>query len=212
MTISQPAPQTHSFTVTDLEVFPEDGNRYEVIEGELYVTHAPDLRHQAALDHLTTALATWQAAAAGRGFAVSGAGVVFAFDTGVIPDLLWVSEERLAAIVIDPATGQPGGRFYQAPDLLVEIVSPGVDNERRDREVKLKLYARRGAREYWIVDYQRQAVEVYRRTPTATLELVATLGAADRLISPLLPAFALPVERIFGLPPGLATVLTSPRA
>jgi Uma2 family endonuclease len=198
---------TYGFTVADLEVFPEDGNRYEVIDGELYVTHAPDLRHQAALDQLTTALTTWQAAGAGRGFSVSGAGVVFAFDTGVIPDLLWVSEDRLATITIDPATGQPGGRFYQAPDLLVEIVSPGAENERRDREVKPKLYARRGAREYWIVDYRRRTVEVYRRTAAAPLELAATLGEGDVLTSPLLPDFRLPVARVFELPLGLAALL-----
>jgi Uma2 family endonuclease len=207
MAMAQP-PQTYHFTVTDLEVFPEDGNRYEVIDGELYVTHAPNLRHQFAVDQIGHEFAHWRDAAPGRGLAVSGPGVVFAFDTGVIPDLVWAGTDRLASIVIDPATGRPAGRFFQAPDLLVEIVSPGADNERRDREVKLKLYARRGAREYWIVDYLRRTVEIHRRTEAATLELAATLGEGDTLTSPLLPDFALPVARIFALPPELAALLT----
>jgi Uma2 family endonuclease len=206
MAMAQPQ-QTYQFTVTDLEVFPEDGNRYEVIDGELYVTHAPNLSHQFALDQIIHGFTAWRDAGPERGLAISGPGVVFAFDTGVIPDLVWVGEDRLASIVIDPATGRPAGRFFQAPDLLVEIVSPGADNERRDREVKLKLYARRGAREYWIVDYLRRTVEVHRRTQSATLELTATLGEGDALTSPLLPDFALPVARIFALPPGLAALL-----
>lgn len=206
MAIMQPQ-QTYSFTVTDLELFPEDGNRYEVIDGELYVSSAPDLRHQFALDRLVVGLSAWCDATSGRGTLVSGPGIVFAFDTGVIPDLVWVREGRLATIVVDPATGRPAGRFFQAPDLLVEIVSPGSDSERRDRDIKLKLYARRGAREYWIVDYRRRTVEVHRRTPAAALALAATLGEADELTSPLLPDFTLPVARIFALPPGLASLL-----
>jgi Uma2 family endonuclease len=201
--------QTFHFTVDDLDAFPDDGLRREVIDGELYVTHAPDLRHQNALDEIVTTLRTWRRAVrAGRGLESSGPGVVFSFDNGVIPDLVWVSEERLSTIVINPATGKPSGRFYQAPDLLVEIVSPGVEQARRDREIKLKLYARRGAREYWIVDYLRRTVEVHRRTATATLELAATLSAPDTLTSPLLPDFELPVARLFDLPPDLAALLT----
>jgi Uma2 family endonuclease len=202
------SPRTYHFTVVDLEVFPQDGNRYEVIDGELYVTHAPDLRHQFVLDKLAIAFDSWRSAAPGRGASVSGPGVVFAFDTGVIPDFVWVSEDRLATSVIDPTTGQPAGRFYQAPDVLVEIVSPGKENERRDREVKLKLYARRGAREYWIVDYQRRQVEVHRRTADAAMELVATLSVGNLLTSPLLPDFGLPVARLFELPAALAKLLT----
>jgi Uma2 family endonuclease len=199
--------QTFHFTVDDLDAFPDDGLRREVIDGELYVTHAPDLRHQFALDRLNGAFDAWGATGDRRGLAASGPGVVFSFDTGVIPDLVWVSKERLLTIVINPATGKPSGRFYQAPDLLVEIISPGADQARRDREIKLKLYARRGAREYWIVDYLRRTVEVHRRTAAATLELAATLSAPDTLTSPLLPDFELPVARLFDLPPDLAALL-----
>ena len=70
-------------------------------------------------------------------------------------------------------------------------------NERRDREVKLKLYSRRGVLEYWIVDWQQRKVEVYRRQEQA-LHLVATLYATDTLTSPMLPGFACPVTQLFG--------------
>lgn len=74
--------------------------------------------------------------------------------------------------------------------------SIGVENERRDKEVKLKLYAYRGFQEYWIVDWRLQQVEVYRREK-ATLVLVATLFASDEFNSPLLPDFVCLVRRLF---------------
>jgi Uma2 family endonuclease len=71
-----------------------------------------------------------------------------------------------------------------------------VEQQRRDREAKLKLYTSRGVQEYWIVDWQLQQVEVYRRQQ-AVLKLVETRLATDELSSPLLPDFACPVERLF---------------
>jgi Uma2 family endonuclease len=194
----------HAFTVADLEAFPDDGNRYEVIDGELYVTHAPGIDHQLIVDRFVLAFGGWIGGGSERGMAVSGPGIVFAFDSGVIPDLVWVSAAQLPQVVIDPATGRRGQRFYQAPNLLVEVVSPGTDSERRDRDVKLKLYGRRGADEYWVVDPRRRTIEVYRRTPLATLELAATLREGEVLTSPQLDGFALPVAGIFAVPPGLA--------
>ncbi len=189
------------FTVADLEHMPDDGNRYEVIDGELYVTTAPHFEHQAALDQITFALLDWHHAT-GLGWAVSGIGVIFARNAGVVPDLLWVSDERLAVVTINPETGKQDGKLHAAPDLAVEVVSPGWENEERDREVKLSLYSRRGVREYWIVDRAPRSVEVYRRREAA-LELAATLTVGDTLTSPLLPSFALPVEQIFRLPGAL---------
>ena len=75
-------------------------------------------------------------------------------------------------------------------------LSPGVENERRDREAKLKLYASRGVQEYWIADWRLQQVEVYRRE-NATLRLIATLLANDEITSPLLPNFSCSVARFF---------------
>lgn len=88
------------------------------------------------------------------------------------------------------------GHLTGAPALVVEVLSPGVEDERRDREAKLKLYESRGVREYWIVDWRLQQIAVYRRDQ-AMLRLVATLFAEDVLTSPLFPGFPCPVARLF---------------
>ena len=91
---------------------------------------------------------------------------------------------------------EANGKLHAAPDLVVEILSPGIANERRDREVKLKLDARRGVREYGVVDWLRRQIEVHRRED-ATLHLAATLFEGDVLESHLLPGLALPLADLF---------------
>ena len=189
----------YQFTVADLENLPEDSSRYEVIDGELYVSTAPHSDHQAAISQIDAAFVVWYNAT-GRGWPLPGAGVIFAFNAGVVPDYLWVSDERLPVVIIDPETGERDGKFHAAPDLVVEILSPGRVNEERDRATKLTLYSRRGVKEYWIVDRTLKTVEVYRRAAAAALELAGTLTVGDTLTSPMLPDFALPVEQIFRLP------------
>ncbi|WP_416670351.1 Uma2 family endonuclease [Egbenema bharatensis] len=187
--ISQSTTDKVRWTAADLELFPENGNRYEIIEGELLVTRAPDWRHQKASTRISTALDTWSLST-GLGEAVQAPGLVFTAADNVIPDVVWVSRERLAAL-LDEA-----GHLTGAPELVVEVLSPGSENERRDRELKLKLYSERGVQEYWIIDWQRQQVEVYRRSQ-ALLRLVNTLFSPDRLLSPLLPGFSYPVSQLF---------------
>jgi Uma2 family endonuclease len=116
--------------------------------------------------------------------------VIFAEDDDVAPDVVWVSKERLATAL------DADGKLHAAPDLAVEVLSPGSQNERRDRETKLKLYARRGVLEYWIVDWRRRQVEVYRHQQM-TLHLIGTLREDDLLESPLLPGFAHPLRDLF---------------
>jgi Uma2 family endonuclease len=111
-------------------------------------------------------------------------------DDDVIPDVVWCRRERLAT-ALDEA-----GHFHLAPDLVVEVLSPGPANERRDRIVKLELYSRRAVLEYWIVDWPGRQVELSRRE-NLRLRLIATLREADTLESPFLPGFALPLERLF---------------
>ena len=108
----------------------------------------------------------------------------------VITDAIWVSRERWALIARET------GHLHGAPELVVEVLSPGATNERRDREAKLKLYTRRGVDEYWIVDWEQRLVEVYRRDGE-DLPLATTLHQDDRLRSPLLPGFDLPVSGLF---------------
>jgi Uma2 family endonuclease len=116
--------------------------------------------------------------------------VIFAEDDDVAPDVVWISHDRLAT-----ALGADG-KLHAAPELVLEVISPGLANQQRDRQTKLKLYSRRGVREYWIVDWQQPQVEVYRRTE-AELALVATLYRTDTLQSPLLPGFSCQVTALF---------------
>lgn len=119
-----------------------------------------------------------------------GIGIVFSREDAVIPDLVWASHGRWARIV------NAEGRLVAPPELVVEVLAPGEENARRDRELKRKLYAVYGVDEYWIVDPLQQAVEIYRRA-AGQLERAATLRAGDTLRSPLLPDFALPVAAVF---------------
>lgn len=89
------------------------------------------------------------------------------------------------------------GHLTGAPELIVEVLSAGATNERRDREAKLKLYSTQGVQEYWIVNWRSQQLEGYRRQ-AAQLNLLATLLPEDNLTSPCLPNFCCLVQHILG--------------
>lgn len=177
------------WTSDDLEVLPDNGKRYEIIDGELYVSKSPTYHHQYACGEIFGHLREWSKET-GLGEANSGAGIVFADDDDVIPDVVWTSRKRLDKIVGED------GHFHAAPEIVVEVLSPGSVNEKRDRKTKLKLYSRRGVLEYWIVDWILWEISVYRRKG-ASLKLQATLHASDKLTSPILPGFSCEVRNIF---------------
>ena len=178
------------FTSRDLEVLPlEDGKRYEIIDGELYVFRQPHGYHQLVCNHIGKALGNWSDDG-DLGLVFQAPGLIFAEDDVVAPDVIWVSRARL------PVIFETDGKFHAAPDLVVEVLSSGPANERRDRQVKLELYSRRGVPEYWIVDWLRKQVYVYRREQ-ADLRLATTLRESDTLTSPLLPGFSCQVAALF---------------
>jgi len=80
---------------------------------------------------------------------------------------------------------------------VIEIVSPGKENARRDRVVKRRVYAKHGVKEYWIIDPETQVLEIYR-TERHKLAHVVTLQDEDEITTPLLPGFAPTVSKIFG--------------
>jgi Uma2 family endonuclease len=181
--------ETTRWKSADLELLPDNGNRYEIIDGELIVTRAPHWNHQKVITNLIRSLGTWSSDNR-SGEVVTTPGLIFTDDDNVIPDLVWISRDRLARILDE------SGHLVGAPELVVEVLPAGSDNERRDREVKRKLYSVRGVREYWIVDWHRQQIEIHRRDDRG-LSLVATLLAEDILTSPLLPDFSQLVSEIF---------------
>jgi len=187
------------FTSADLEVMPQDGKRREIVDGELLVSTQPDGRHQFICALAWSFLHAWSETT-GLGYAIPGLGVIFGENDDVAPDVAWVSRERYAEHIDD------AGHLHAPPELVIEVLSPGPTNERRDRATKLKLYSRRGVDEYWIADWRVRSLTIHRRVGDA-LELIATLTSTDQLTSPLLPGFATKVESFFaGLPPTRATM------
>ena len=179
------------WTTQDLDAMPDHGGwqRYEIVEGELYMTRAPHFRHQSVASQLNILLGSWSQQT-GLGITIPTPGLVVSPYDAVIPDLIWISQGRLAD-GIDQA-----GHLTVAPELVVEILSPGQQNEYRDQQVKLKLYSRHGVQEYWIVSWQRQTLEIYRRQ-AAQLQMFGTLLSGDSLSSPSLPGFTTSVDQIF---------------
>ena len=177
------------WTSSDLELMPHDDKRYEIIDGELLVTRAPHLGHQDACGEIFYYLRAWTRTS-GSGKVVVTPGVIFTEVDNVIPDVVWIKSERVEQIVDE------SGHLIEAPDLAVEVISPGKENQRRDRELKLKLYSTQGVREYWTAHWQLRKIEVYRRE-SAQLTLKETLHEGDTLTSPLLPEFSCAVDLLF---------------
>jgi Uma2 family endonuclease len=176
-------------TSRDLELMPDNGKLYELIEGELYVSRQPSWEHQYTCLQIASTLNAWSKQT-GLGSTNAAPGLIFAEDDDVAPDVVWVSQQNLAT-----ALGADR-KLHAAPELIVEVLSPGTANQQRDRQTKLKLYSRRGVREYWVADCERRQIEIYRRHQGA-LTLDATLLEQDTLTSPLLPGFSCPVADLF---------------
>lgn len=176
-------------TNADVETMPDDGNRYELIDGELYVSSAPSFIHQIILTNIVGAFLDYlREHPIGR--IVPGVGVIFDDYNGVIPDLVFATHERTRKTLM-------GGRFRAAPEIVIEILSPGASNERRDRIVKRNLYAARGVNEYWIVDPENRSVEVNRRDDAGNLVFEKSLLQSDDLASGILPGFSIRVDSLF---------------
>jgi Uma2 family endonuclease len=177
-------------TVADLDATPDDGNRYELIEGELFVSRAPSITHQRIIQNLQVAIVPYLALNP-IGILVPGAGIIFNDINGVIPDLVFVREERRTQIA-------SGEKFTGAPDLVVEVMSPGKENRQRDLVIKRQLYGRLGVEEYWVVDPENRAVEIYR-LHQQSLEKIATLTDQDEISSRIFPGLQIKVQEVFRL-------------
>jgi len=177
------------WTSADLEMMPDNYSRYEIINGELYVTRAPHNKHQDTCGNFHYELKAWSKVSK-LGYAVIGAGLIFGDSDDVIPDVIWMSKEKYADLIDNT------GHFRGAPELVIEVLSAGTDNEKRDRQVKLKLYSNPGVLEYWIADWRAKQIQVYRRE-NGVLKLVMTLFETDMLTSPLLPEFSCLISQIF---------------
>ena len=180
-----------TWTIYDLEVLPENpAIQYELIAGDLLVTRTPHYRHQHICSRVAAALELWSEKT-GLGLTIINPGLIYSEIDSVIPDVVWVSNNRLAQIEDD------SGHLTASPELVIEVLSSGKQNERRDKETKLKLYSIQGVQEYWIIDRFKRQMEVYRREQNQ-LTLTATLMDQDEIYSTLLPEFSCRVSFLLG--------------
>jgi Uma2 family endonuclease len=176
-------------TYDDFVLFPDDGKRHELIDGEHFVTPTPNTKHQAIAMNLSAMIWVYlQQHPIGRVFGVPLDIVFSEFDV-VEPDVLYLSNER-AAGVLTPK------HLRGAPELVVEIGSKRT--RKRDETIKRGLYGRFGVSEYWVVDPVLDVVSVYRPVGER-YERAAELSAegGDVLTTPLLPGLVLPLTTIF---------------
>jgi Uma2 family endonuclease len=176
------------YTVDEVMGFPEDGNRYELVAGELLVTPSPAQKHQLVLGDLYTALRAYLAPHANLAVTFfSPADIIWSPDDYVQPDLFVV-----------PAAEVTGNwRDCQTLVLAIEVVSPS--SARGDRLKKRHLYQRRGVSTYWIVDPDAQLVEVWR--PADERPAIVTDMLRWR-ITPDAPELTIDLSRLFAVLPG----------
>jgi Uma2 family endonuclease len=138
-------------TYEDYVLLPNDGKRYEILEGELAVTPAPSTKHQIASANIFK-LVTRHIDDKGLGTLLyAPVDLILESNSVLQPDLLFVSKARQNIITDRAVEG--------APDLVIEILSPTTS--RTDRVTKAQIYARNAVPAYWIVDPEQKTVEVY---------------------------------------------------
>lgn len=175
-------------TYDDYCQIPEDGNRYEVIDGLLYMAPAPRFRHQRISGTLYLQLAIFVEKTGSGVVLYAPFDIVLSEHNVVQPDILFVSNDHASVFTEKNAQG--------APDLVIEILSEG--NRRHDEVVKRQLYERYGVQEYWIVDPELETVKIYRLIDQAYgAPVLLSREAGDALETPLLPGFRCALEEIF---------------
>lgn len=182
--------RTTGLTYDDLQQFPDDHFRREIIDGELLVTPAPILRHQRAVGLIHVALFHYAEEHGGETF-VAPTDVFLSERDVVEPDVLFVTADHADRLEERLVRGPP--------DLVVEVSSPTT--RRRDVGIKRDLYERKGVIEYWFVDLDADRVERYVLeggvyAPPEMLEGNALVT------SPLLPGFEATVSEL--IPPQAA--------
>jgi Uma2 family endonuclease len=156
---------------------PDDGNRYEVLDGELFVSPAPSLRHQAVLARLYNILHPYVEANALGWVLWSPADIEFSPQRQVQPDLF---------VVPDTGVGEPES-WEQVTSLLLVVEATSPSTARADRTKKLTIYRDEGIPEYWILDVDGHVVERWRPDDERPEILAATLEwQPDPKVEPLI--------------------------
>lgn len=180
-------PEQESWTYEDWLRLPDDGFRYEVLDGVLYMTPPPAIKHQRASLRLARRMGTFAEERNLGEVLIAPCGVRLPTQpVPVQPDILFVSAARQDIV---------GEQYVEgAPDLVVEVLSPS--NWPYDRTEKFQAYLTAGVQEYWIVDYRACTIEVFTLEEGA-YALVGQFGSGETAHSPLLAGFQVAVDEVF---------------
>lgn len=187
-----PGPRQGSWTYEAYTALPEDGNRYEIVQGVLMMTPAPEPAHQGVVEEINSYLRS-QILHTKRGLVLtSPIDVVLSKYVTVQPDVLVLLKEHLDRL--------QKKRIFGVPDLVVEVISPG--SAAYDRLVKYSVYERAGVPEYWLVNVDEQAIEVFVLEANVYRSLGMFQGQ-QHLISHIVPEVNVAVSQFFDWTHGL---------
>jgi len=180
--------QPVKFTYDDFCLFPDDGKRHELIDGEHCMSPSPVTKHQRVSSNLHLLLGLFVKEKKLGTLLAAPMDVVLSDLDVVEPDLLYISRARAEIITKKNIQG--------APDLIIEILSES--SRKTDEIIKRKIYERHGVAWYWIVDPELETVKIYQWQAGRYLR-VADLSheADDALTSALFPGLSAPLEEIF---------------
>lgn len=181
-------PAATKLTYADYAALPDDGKRYELIDGELFLNPSPLPIHQTVVLNIADVFRAHFRRHGGGGVFVAPLDIVVSDAIVLEPDVIVVRHER--AGIVGPKN------IVGPPDLLVEVLSDST--RRRDEVVKRRIYETFGVDEYWIVDPMNELVRGYRRTSAGYAPAFdLNTDAGGTITTPLLPKFALPVSDVF---------------
>lgn len=174
-------------TYWEYTLLPNDGKRYEILEGELFMTPSPKTKHQVVSRNLLVAISIFLRNSSNIGKVFSAPYDVILSPSNVVePDVIFISNENSDIITEDNIQG--------SPDLLVEIVSPST--ERNDREKKKAVYEKFGVKEYWIVDPEKEEVEIYTLVQNK-YRLFDCINKESTLSSSVINGFSIEAKQLF---------------
>jgi Uma2 family endonuclease len=172
-----------SHNIKDYKLLPE-GAPYQLIEGELVMTPAPNPRHQIILGNIVEKVRQYTK---GSGITIfSPVDLYFGEENAYQPDMVYITKQRREIIKDDG--------IYGTPDLVVEILSPSTAYY--DLRKKFRIYEKYGVREYWIVDPEMDSVDVYLNEQ-GHFSLTGKAEGKGELESSLLKGFKVTLDEVF---------------
>jgi Uma2 family endonuclease len=176
-------------TYEDFRQLPDDGKRYELIQGRVHLSPAPSVRHQFVSQNLATSLGPFVVKNHLGELLAAPVDVRLSEDTGLQPDLVFVAAQRLEIVQENFIAG--------APDLVVEILSPST--VAHDRATKLNLYAEAGIPVVWLMDSLAKTVEVLRLHGDKYV-VESILAGRQTFSFSLFPGWEITLDQLFRFP------------